>query len=73
MDCAQESRIVEPTLLDSAVLTVNVDHHHDNSRFGAVNLVVDDASSTAKVLADIFDGLGVERTPELLRRSTRRS
>ena len=65
VDCAQESRVVEPTLLDSAVLSVNVDHHHDNTRFGSVNLVVDDASSTAEVLADVFDGLGVERTPEL--------
>jgi phosphoesterase RecJ-like protein len=65
VDCAQESRIVEPTLLHSAASTVNVDHHHDNSRFGAANLVVDDASSTAEVLADVFDGLGVERTPEL--------
>ena len=65
VDCAQESRIVEPTLLRSAASTVNVDHHHDNSRFGAANLVVDDASSTAEVLADVFDGLGVERTPEL--------
>ena len=73
VDCAQESRVVEPTLLDSAVLSVNVDHHHDNTRFGSVNLVVDDASSTAEVLADVFDGLGVERTPSSLRRSTRRS
>ena len=63
VDCAQESRVVEPTLLDSAVLGVNVDHHHDNTRFGSVNLVVDDASSTAEVLADVFDGLGVELTP----------
>ena len=52
-----------PGALDSAALSVNVDHHHDNTRFGAVNLVVDDASSTAEVLADVFDGLGVERTP----------
>jgi bifunctional oligoribonuclease and PAP phosphatase NrnA len=65
VDCAQESRIVEPTLVASAPVTVNVDHHHDNTRFGDVNLVVDDASSTAEVLADVFDGLGVVPTPEL--------
>jgi len=65
VDCAQESRIVEPTLLHSAASSVNIDHHHDNSRFGTVNLVVDDASSTAEVLAEAFDRLGVERTPEL--------
>ena len=65
VDCAQESRIVEPTLLTSASATVNVDHHHDNTRFGDVDLVVEDASSTAEVLADVFDALGVVRTPEL--------
>ena len=65
VDCAQESRIVEPTLLASASSTVNVDHHHDNTRFGDANLVVEDASSTAEVLADLFDALGVVRTPEL--------
>jgi bifunctional oligoribonuclease and PAP phosphatase NrnA len=65
VDCAQESRIVEQTLVLSAPVTVNVDHHHDNTRFGTVNLVVDDASSTAEVLADVFDELGVVRTPAL--------
>ncbi len=65
VDCAQESRIVEPTLLSSATVTVNIDHHHDNTRFGDVNLVVDDASSTAEVLADVFERLEVTRTPEL--------
>jgi phosphoesterase RecJ-like protein len=65
VDCAQESRIVEPTLLPSAPLVVNVDHHHDNTRFGTVNLVVEDASSTAEVLADVFDVLGVARTPDI--------
>ena len=65
LDCAQESRIVEPTLLGSSTTTLNIDHHHDNTRFGDVDLVVEDASSTAEVLADVFDGLGVTRTPEL--------
>ena len=65
VDCAQENRIVEPTLVASAPLTVNVDHHHDNTRFGTVNLVIEDASSTAEVLADVFAALGVRRTPEL--------
>jgi phosphoesterase RecJ-like protein len=65
VDCAQENRIVEPILLASAPTTVNVDHHHDNTRFGDVNLVVDDASSTAEVLADVFESLGAVRTPEI--------
>ena len=65
VDCAQESRVVEPTLLRSSTTTLNIDHHHDNTRFGDVDLVVDEASSTAEVLADVFDGLGVARTPEI--------
>ena len=43
----------------------NVDHHHDNTRFGDVNLIVADASSTGEVLRDVFAELGVELTPEL--------
>ena len=65
VDCAQESRIVETLLHEKAPLTVNIDHHHDNTRFGAVNLVVEEASSTAEVLADLFRELGVPLTPEI--------
>ena len=65
LDCAQESRIVEPTLVESATLTINIDHHHDNTRFGDVDLVVEEASSTGEVLADVLARLGVELTPEI--------
>jgi phosphoesterase RecJ-like protein len=65
VDCAQESRIVETRLTGDARLTVNVDHHHDNTRFGDVNLVVADASSTAEVLADVFAALPVALTPAI--------
>jgi len=65
VDCAQESRIVDPTLIGGAPLTVNVDHHHDNTRFGDIDLVVDEASSTAEVLADVFAALEIELTPKI--------
>ena len=65
VDCAQESRIVEQALVEAARLTVNIDHHHDNTRFGDIALVVDDASSTAEVLADVFVALGIELTPAI--------
>ena len=55
----------DPTLLEHAPLTLDIDHHHDNSRFGDVNLVVGDASSTGEVLRDLFAELGVELTPEI--------
>lgn len=65
VDCAQASRIAAPTLVDDARLTVNVDHHHDNTRFGDVNLVVAGASSTGELLAAVIAELGVALTPEI--------
>jgi phosphoesterase RecJ-like protein len=59
VDCANDSRVVDPTLLTEAALVVNVDHHHDNSLFGDVNLVVPQASSTGELLADVLEALGV--------------
>ena len=39
LDCANESRLgPDPEVLVTAQLVVNVDHHHDNSRFGDLNL-----------------------------------
>jgi phosphoesterase RecJ-like protein len=65
VDCAQETRIGDPALLEAAPSSVNIDHHHDNTRFADVNLVVPDASSTSEVLADVFEALGVRITPEI--------
>jgi phosphoesterase RecJ-like protein len=55
----------EPGVVEAAPFVVNVDHHHDNPRFGDVNLIVPDASSTGEVLADVFRELGVRTTPEI--------
>src|SRR5437763_14307346 len=63
LDCANESRIADPEVLGRVPLTIDIDHHHDNTRFGDVNLVVADASSTAEVLRDVFRTLGLELTP----------
>jgi phosphoesterase RecJ-like protein len=66
VDCANESRLgPDPTLLEGAPYVIDIDHHHDNSRFGDVNLVVPNASSTSEVLRDVFAELGVELTPEI--------
>jgi phosphoesterase RecJ-like protein len=66
VDCASAGRVgAEPGLVELAPFTINIDHHHDNPRFGDVNLIVEDASSTAEVLADVFRELGVELTPEI--------
>ena len=66
VDCANESRLgPDPEVLVSAAVVVNVDHHHDNTHFGTINLVVPDASSTGEVLRDVFRELEVRLTPEI--------
>jgi bifunctional oligoribonuclease and PAP phosphatase NrnA len=66
VDCANESRLgPDPEILHQSPFTVDIDHHHDNTRFGDVNLIVADASSTAEVLRDVFSELGVTITPEI--------
>ncbi|HEY3550458.1 MAG TPA: bifunctional oligoribonuclease/PAP phosphatase NrnA [Gaiellaceae bacterium] len=65
VDCAKEDRIGDEAARSRAPLVLNVDHHHDNTRFGDLNLIVADASSTGEVLRDVFAELGLELTPEL--------
>src|SRR6266571_4227367 len=65
LDCANESRIGDDEILGRVPLTLDIDHHHDNTRFGDVNLIVPDASSTGEVLRDLFRELGVELTSDI--------
>jgi phosphoesterase RecJ-like protein len=65
VDCANESRIADPEVLGRVPLSIDVDHHHDNTRFGRINLIVADASSTGEVLRDLFRELNVELTPDI--------
>jgi bifunctional oligoribonuclease and PAP phosphatase NrnA len=66
LDCANETRLgPDPEVLQQVPFVVNVDHHHDNSRFGDVDLIVPDASSTAEILRDVFRELDVRLTPEI--------
>lgn len=66
LDCANARRIgPDPELLERAQLVVDIDHHHDNTCFGQVNLVVPEASSTGEVLADLFRELGARLSPEI--------
>src|SRR5947209_4815820 len=66
VDCAKADRIgADPAPVERAKLVLDIDHHHDNTRFGDVNLIVARASSTGEVLRDVFAELGVELTPEI--------
>src|SRR5256885_1761452 len=65
LNCANETRIADPDVLGRVPLTIDIDHHHDNTRFGDVNLIVSNASSTGEVLRDVFTELDVELTPAI--------
>jgi bifunctional oligoribonuclease and PAP phosphatase NrnA len=66
VDCANEARIgPDPEVLQQAPLVVNIDHHHDNTRFGDVNVIDATASSTGELLRDLFRELDVRLTPEI--------
>jgi phosphoesterase RecJ-like protein len=66
VDCANETRLgPETDVLEGAPLVIDIDHHHDNTRFGDVNLIVPSASSTGEVLRDVFREVDVELTPEI--------
>ncbi|HEY7207937.1 MAG TPA: bifunctional oligoribonuclease/PAP phosphatase NrnA [Gaiellaceae bacterium] len=66
VDCAKGDRLgPDPRILAEPILVVDIDHHHDNTRFGGVNLVVPDASSTGEILRDVLRELDVRLTPEI--------
>lgn len=62
VDCAEpkltELHGTHPQLFDGSVPTVVIDHHPDNPRFGTVNLVVPQASSTCEIIVQLADLLG---------------
>jgi phosphoesterase RecJ-like protein len=66
VDCASERRIgPDPEPLKRAREVIDIDHHHDNTRFGAVNMIVADASSTAEIVRDVLRALDVPLTPAM--------
>jgi phosphoesterase RecJ-like protein len=66
VDCAKADRIgPDVSVLDRVPLIVDIDHHHDNTRFGGVNLIVANASSTGEVLRDVLAELGVDLDPDI--------
>jgi bifunctional oligoribonuclease and PAP phosphatase NrnA len=65
LDCGNIDRMPVDFLQREGVHIVNVDHHHDNTRFGTVNLVDPQASCTAEIVWEISKELGVDMTPEI--------
>ena len=64
LDCGNIDRSSARVLRDGAHL-VNLDHHHDNTRFGTLNYVVPEASCTAEIVWDLMHDMHVAPTPEI--------
>jgi phosphoesterase RecJ-like protein len=62
LDCGNIDRNSAAVLRDGAHL-LNIDHHHDNTRFGTLNHVVPDASCTAEIVWDLMHGLELSPSP----------
>lgn len=62
LDCGNIERMRDDHLEEASAITINIDHHHDNTCFGDVNLVVAEASSTAEIVFDLLAKLDVEIT-----------
>jgi bifunctional oligoribonuclease and PAP phosphatase NrnA len=60
LDCGNLFRVGEgyERLKDMGLL-MNIDHHNTNESFGAINLIDEKASSTAEILCDLFNSIGV--------------
>jgi bifunctional oligoribonuclease and PAP phosphatase NrnA len=65
LDCGNIDRMPVDFLSKGDNFRINIDHHHDNTLFGDVNLVETGASSTAEIVYELALLLGVEITPEI--------
>ena len=65
LDCGNIDRMPVDFLKNGDNRVINIDHHHDNTRFGDVNLIDVDASCTAEIVFDLAGLLGVELTQEM--------
>lgn len=65
LDCGQFERMDVDFLRKEGLTIINIDHHHDNTCFGTLNLVEGKASSTAEIVYSILKDLDVELTPFL--------
>jgi len=66
LDCGNIDRNSASVLQQGRHL-LNIDHHHDNTRFGTVNHVVPEASCTAEIVWELMHGLDVRPTPAVAR------
>ncbi|MDX6526978.1 MAG: bifunctional oligoribonuclease and phosphatase NrnA [Gaiellales bacterium] len=60
-DCGSARRIgPDASLLERPLRIINVDHHHDNTRFGALDLVDPEAACTAQIIERLLREAQIE-------------
>jgi len=62
LDCGNLERNPAEAFRGPEAHILNIDHHHDNTRFGTVNLVDESASCTAEIVWGLMHGLNVTPT-----------
>jgi bifunctional oligoribonuclease and PAP phosphatase NrnA len=65
LDCGNIDRVPVDWLTAGGNEVINIDHHHDNTLFGDINLVEVDASCTAEIVYDLALLLGAKISPEI--------
>jgi phosphoesterase RecJ-like protein len=65
LDCGNLERNPAEAFQRPGAHILNIDHHHDNTRFGTVNHVVQEASCTAEIVWDLMHGLGEEPSGDI--------
>jgi bifunctional oligoribonuclease and PAP phosphatase NrnA len=65
LDCGNIDRMPVDWLTAGGNEVINIDHHHDNTCFGDINLVEVGASCTAEIVYDLALLLGAKITPEI--------
>ncbi len=60
LDCGNLERNPAEAFQRPGAHILNIDHHHDNTRFGTVNLVRAGASCTAEIVWELMHGLDVK-------------
>jgi phosphoesterase RecJ-like protein len=65
LDCGNIDRMPVDFLQSQGLHILNIDHHHDNTRFGTVNHVCPVASCTAEIIWRLSKELGAEITPPI--------
>jgi phosphoesterase RecJ-like protein len=65
LDCGNIDRMPVDFLSEGGNRILNIDHHHDNTRFGDVNYVEPAASCTAEIIHELAGLMGVPVTFEM--------